>query len=219
MKINYTANEAVAIWKVKSKSKWCDWVDRSLVCLCAFLTSHEWAGRSFFLELLLEWGQQYLTFFTGSFFPSSWPQPSSTAPVTMFLSSLQPSILFVSVLQLPAFLLFFFNTTYISLLSSSVLFQSLNWPQLHCVPFLVCARLWQPPWVSLPSNPDSSALFLLLWWMLVCFSFAGRIVALWEQDECFSPATGVLGWGAFICSCLNERGEFHLGFSVQSFSD
>lgn len=60
-----------------------------------------------------------------------------------------------------------------------------------------------------PSNPDSSALFLLLWWMLVCFSFAGRIVALWEEGECFSPATGVLGWGVYICSCLNNvRGEF-----------
>lgn len=31
-------------------------MDRSLVCLCAFLTSHEWAGWSFFLERLLEWG-------------------------------------------------------------------------------------------------------------------------------------------------------------------
>lgn len=34
--------------------------------------------------MLLEWVQQYITFFSGSFFPSSWPQPSSTAPVTMF---------------------------------------------------------------------------------------------------------------------------------------
>lgn len=44
MKIDYTADEAVAIWEKKKKnvklwSKWCVWVDRSLVCLCAFLTS------------------------------------------------------------------------------------------------------------------------------------------------------------------------------------
>lgn len=113
--------------------------------------------------------------------------------------------LFILCLFFSSLLLFFFKATYISLLSFFVFFQSLNWPQLHCVRFLVCARLWQAP----PSNPDSSALFLLLWWMLVCFSFAGRIVALWEEGECFSPATGVLGWGVHICSCLNNvRGEF-----------
>lgn len=121
-------------------------------------------------------------------------------------SQLQPSILFVSILQVPVV---FFKATYISLLSSSVLFRSLNWPQFHCVHFSVCARVWLLPWVTPSLNPDSSALFLLLWWMLVCFSFAGRIVALWEQVECFSAATGVLG--VYICSFLNNvRGEFIL---------
>lgn len=168
--------------------------------------------------MLLKWGQEYITFFTGSCFPALDPtiQFSSSYNVPSHHNCNPPffSFLFFS-FQLPVV---FFKATYISLLSSSVLFQSLSWAQLfHCVRFLVCAWLWRRPWVTdrhspphwIPLNPDSSALFLFLWWMLVCFSFAWRIVALWEQGKCCSPATGVLGWGDYICSCLNNmRGEF-----------
>lgn len=169
--------------------------------------------------MLLEWGQQYITFVTGSFFPPFDPNRPVQLQLQCSLSSqLQPSILFVSVRQLPVFFFLFLKP--LTFLYSPLLSFFSPWiDPSSTVSTSWCVLGFDNPleWTLLlppPLNLDSSALFLLLWGMLVCFSFAGRIVVLWEQGECFSPATGVPGWGVYICFCLNNVRRVHLGFTL-----
>lgn len=159
-----------------------------------------WIGwMSFFSpELLLEYSISPISLV--AFFPSSWPRLSGTAPVRLFPLIILPSILFVSFLQLLVVFLSHLHSFTLLFCPFSVLELT---PAPLCPLLGVCSALTAPLSHSRPSNPDSSALFLLLWWMLVCFSFAGRILALWGQGECFSPATGVLSW-VYICSCFNN---------------
>lgn len=169
--------------------------------------------------MLLEWGQQYITFVTGSFFPSFWSQPSSTAPITMLpliTTATLHSFCFCS--TAPCFFFLFLKP--LTFLYSPLLSFFSPWiDPSSTVSTSWCVLGFDNPleWTLLlppPLNLDSSALFLLLWGMLVCFSFAGRIVVLWEQGECFSPATGVPGWGVYICFCLNNVRRVHLGFTL-----
>lgn len=175
----------VAIWRRKKrKHLLCEWVDGRLVFLCAFLKSHEWLDELFSQKCCSSGASSISPFsLVGYFSPPLDPGHPVQLQLQRSLLCLQPSSLFVSFLQLCFFFLNPLN--FFTLLFCPFLVLQLT-PAPLCLLLRVCWALTALSSHPRPSNPDSSALFLLLWWMLVCFSFAGRILSLWGQGECFS---------------------------------
>lgn len=182
-------------------------MDGRLVFLCAFLKSHEWLDELFFPELLLKWGQQYITPFTGRFFspPLDPGHPVQLQLQRSLLSCLQPSSLFVSFLQLCCFFLKplkFLYSPFLPFFSPSVNPGS-------TVSASSCVLGFDSPLESPPPIKSWFECSLPVALMDVGMFFICRKNTCFVRTGwAFFSAAGVLSWGGHICSCFNNvRGE------------